>query len=239
MRTRIIIVGLIASLAVAGCANQQPFTDTQRGVATGAGLGALAGAAIGSQSANAGKGAIIGGLAGAAGGYLWSQRMENQKRAMQQATQGTGVQVTQTADNRLKVDIPSDISFASGSAAISPNLRPILDRFAASLNQNPGTTVTIIGHTDNTGSDAINIPLSRDRALSVRDYLVSRGVAANRIMADGRGSREPLMDNSTPANRARNRRVEIFVAEAQAQPQYPPQPVQQPYPQYPQQPVRY
>ncbi|MBS0311022.1 MAG: OmpA family protein, partial [Proteobacteria bacterium] len=134
--------------------------------------------------------------------------------AMEQATAGTGVGVSQTADNRLKLDIPSDISFDSGKYAIKPNMRPILDRFATTLNQNPVTTVTIIGHTDSTGSDAVNNPLSVNRAASVRDYLTARGVSASRIGVDGRGSREPVADNSTASGRAMNRRVEIFVAEA-------------------------
>lgn len=202
---------VLATVAVAGCAG---MTETQRTTATGAGVGALGGAAIGAATGSAWTGAAIGTAVGAAGGYLWSQRMEKQKTEMQQATRGTGVQVSQTADNRLKLDVPSDASFATGSAAISPNLRPILDRLAQSLNQNPASTVSIIGYTDNTGSDAVNIPLSRDRAMSVRDYLVSRGVAANRIMAEGRGSSEPVVTNDTPANRAKNRRVEIYVAEA-------------------------
>ena len=76
------------------------------------------------------------------------------------------------------------------------------------------TTVRIIGHTDNRGSDAINNPLSVNRAASTRDYLVDRGVQASRISIDGRGSREPVADNSTASGRAMNRRVEIFVAEA-------------------------
>ena len=75
------------------------------------------------------------------------------------------------------------------------------------------TTVTIIGHTDSTGSDAINNPLSMDRANSTRNYLVARGVAANRVATDGAGSREPVADNNTDAGRAKNRRVEIYVAE--------------------------
>jgi len=235
MRTKLIISGLIVTLAATGCSNMPQMSDTQRGTATGAGVGALAGAALGAATGGGGgrraaTGAVLGGLAGAAVGNIWSSKMENQKRVMQQATQGTGVQVTQTADNRLKVEIPSDISFATGRADISPNLRSILDRFAASLNDNPGTTVTIIGHTDNTGTDAINDPLSRNRAASVRDYLTARGVASNRIMIDGRGSREPLVENNSAANRAKNRRVEIFVAEKaqqsapQASPQYGPAP---------------
>ena len=76
------------------------------------------------------------------------------------------------------------------------------------------TTVRIVGHTDNVGSDAVNNPLSVNRAAATRDYLVSRGVAGSRIAIDGRGSREPIADNATPAGKAKNRRVEIFVAEA-------------------------
>jgi outer membrane protein OmpA-like peptidoglycan-associated protein len=73
--------------------------------------------------------------------------------------------------------------------------------------------VRIVGHTDNTGNDAINNPLSVNRAQSARDYLVSRGVATSRISIDGRGSREPIADNGTEAGRARNRRIDIFLAE--------------------------
>ena len=195
--------------SLAGCAN---MTETQKTTATGAAVGAVAGGLIGGGK-NTVKGAVIGAAVGAAGGYLWSKHMEEQKAQMEKATQGTGVSVTQTPDNRLKLEIPSDISFDPGRYDIKPDLRPILDRFAATLNQNPTTTVTIIGHTDNTGSDAINNPLSVNRAGAVRDYLVARGVAANRITIDGRGSREPIADNSTPQGRAKNRRVEIFVAE--------------------------
>nr|WP_323054894.1 OmpA family protein [Dechloromonas sp. A34] len=158
-------------------------------------------------------GAVIGGALGAGGGYLWSQRMQEQKASMEQATQGSGVRVSQTADNQLKLDIPSDISFDSGRSDIKSNLSPILDRFATTLNQNPVTTVKIIGHTDSTGSDSVNEPLSVNRAIATRDYLARRGVASNRISVDGRGSREPVADNNTLAGRAMNRRVEIFVAE--------------------------
>jgi len=196
------------------------MTETQRDTGTGAAIGAVAGGLIGAATGggNKGKSAAIGAAAGAAlgagGGYLWSQRMQEQKAAMEQATAGSGVGVTQTADNRLKLDIPSDISFDTGRYDIKPNMRPILDRFATTLNQNPVTTVTIIGHTDSTGSDAVNNPLSVNRAAAVRDYLTARGVSASRIGVDGRGSREPVADNSTASGRAMNRRVEIFVAEA-------------------------
>jgi len=202
-----------AALFLSGCAN---MSETQQGTAKGAGIGAVAGAVIGAAtggSKGAAQGAVLGGAVGAGGGYLWSKRMQDQKAAMERATVGTGVAVSQTADNRLKLDIPSDISFATGRSDVNSSFAPILNQFATSLNQNPVTTVTIIGHTDSTGSDAINNPLSIDRANSTRNYLASRGVAGNRIATDGRGSREPIADNNTNDGRAKNRRVEIYVAE--------------------------
>ena len=201
-----------AALFLSGCAN---MSETQQGTAKGAGIGAVAGALLGAAtggSKGAATGAVLGGAVGAGGGYIWSKKMQDQKIAMEQATRGTGVAVSQTQDNRLKLDIPSDVSFDVGRAAIKPNFAPILSQFATSLNQNPVSTVTIIGHTDNTGSDAVNNPLSIDRAEAARDYLVSRGVARTRIATDGRGSREPVADNNSQQGRDNNRRVEISAA---------------------------
>ena len=150
----------LALAVLSGCAN---MSETQKGTAQGAGIGAVAGALLGAAtggSKGAATGAVLGGAVGAGGGYIWSKKMQDQKVAMEQATAGTGVAVSQTADNRLKLDIPSDVSFDVGRSAIKPNFAPVLNQFATSLNQNPVTTVTIIGHTDNTGSDAINNPRS-------------------------------------------------------------------------------
>ncbi len=209
-RSRPLVAGLSALvLLVSGCAN---MSDAQRSSAIGAGVGALAGAALGDSS----KSAVIGAGVGALGGYVWSTQMAKKKAAMEQATAGTGVDVTQTADNQLKLNIPSDISFDTGRADIKANLRPILDQFAQGLTGQPNTEIRIVGHTDSTGSDAINNPLSVNRAASARDYLVSRGVDSRRIQIDGRGSREPIADNNTDAGRAKNRRIEIFLAERAA-----------------------
>jgi outer membrane protein OmpA-like peptidoglycan-associated protein len=219
---RTLSVALAASLA-AGCAG---MTETQKNTATGAGLGALGGAIVGSMvhgPRGAWTGAAIGAAAGGGGTYMWSKKMEEQKRTMEQATQGTGVAVTQTPDNQLKIEVPSDVSFRVGRADIEPNFRPVLDRFAQTLAANPAATVRIVGHTDSTGSDAINDPLSVNRAASVRNYLADRGVVPQRVAIDGRGSREPVADNASEAGRAKNRRVEIFVGEPQLA-QVPPQP---------------
>ena len=202
-------LALLAALGLAGCETMSP---EQRSATTGAVIGAVAGQVIGGDTRATTIGAALGGL----GGYVWSRQMEDKKRQMEQATAGTGAVVSQTADNQLKLTIPNDISFATGRYDIQPRLMPILDQFAQGLNQQPSMEVRIVGHTDNTGSDAINNPLSVNRAQSARDYLVSRGVVASRISIDGRGSREPVADNTTEAGRARNRRIDIFLAERAA-----------------------
>ena len=207
-----ILLGVSAVVILAtGCASMD---DTQRRTATGAGVGALAGAVIGSATGgNAGTGAVLGAGVGALGTYIWSQNMERQKREMEQATRGTGIAVSQTADNQLMLNIPSDISFAVGRSDIQPNFAPVLDQFAMGLRNNPYSDVRIVGHTDSTGSEAVNNPLSVDRAASTRNYLVNRGVDGRRIAIDGMGQRYPIASNDTAEGRARNRRVEIFVGE--------------------------
>ena len=215
MRKQLVLGVAAATLFIAGCADMN-MSDTQRRTAIGAGAGALGGAVLSSATGGkAGTGAVLGAGVGALGTYIWSQNMEKQKREMEQATQGTGIGVTQTQDNQLKLDIPSDISFDTGRSDITRNFAPVLDRFAAGLRDNQNTDVRIVGHTDNTGSDAINNPLSMDRANSTRNYLTSRGVSGARIQIDGRGSYQPIASNNTSDGRARNRRVEIFVGERQ------------------------
>jgi outer membrane protein OmpA-like peptidoglycan-associated protein len=211
----VVALVIAASLTLSACADMSP---TDRGTATGAGIGAGIGGLLGATTGGGGGGraaggAVLGAAAGAIIGNIWSTKMENQKRQMEQATRGTGVQVTQTADNRLKLEIPSDISFDTSRADIKGNFRPVLDRFAASLNENATTTVSIIGYTDSTGSDAINQPLSVERAAHTRDYLAMKGVSPTRIVVEGRGASEPIASNDDNAGRARNRRVEIYVAE--------------------------
>lgn len=205
---------LAATLLLGACAN---LDERQQRTAQGAAIGAVAGAVLSSATGGrAGTGAVVGGALGAIGGNLWSQRMEEKRRAMEQATAGTGVEVTRTADNQLRLQVPSDISFALGSAALEPRLRPVLESFAQGLGQDRTLRVRVVGHTDDSGSDAINDPLSLRRAESVRGFLVDRGVQAERIEVAGRGSREPLVANDSAEHRARNRRVEIFLREPEA-----------------------
>jgi outer membrane protein OmpA-like peptidoglycan-associated protein len=200
---------LLSAALLGGCANMD---ETQQGTAKGAAIGAVAGAVLGGASGGrAGTGAIVGGALGAIAGNVWSKRMEEKRAAMEQATRGTGIEVERTADNQLKVNVPSDLSFDLGRADLKPALRPVLDQFASGLDAS--VHVLVVGHTDSSGSDAINVPLSQQRAQTVRDYLYSRGVPAARLETAGRAAREPVADNATEAGRAKNRRVEIFLRE--------------------------
>ena len=206
---RVSALAFVLAVSATGCANMSP---REQGTAKGAAAGALGGAVIGAVTGgNAARGAVIGGVVGAVAGNLWSKRMEDKRIAMERATAGTSIEVARTADDQLKVSVPSDLSFDVGRADLKPALRPVLEQFAQGLDAT--TLVRIVGHTDSTGSDAVNDPLSVQRAQTVRDFLSTRGVPGPRMSVEGRGSREPLADNATEVGRTQNRRVEIFLSE--------------------------
>lgn len=206
-KSALILAGV--GFVLSGCAN---MSDGQRSAAIGAGIGALAGVAVGDKDHKK-QSAAIGAGVGALGGYIWSQQMEKKKRDMEAATAGTGIDVSQTADNRLKVNIPSDFSFDVNSYAIKPNMEPVLNQFANGLGGNANTVVQIVGHTDNTGTLKINQPLSENRANSVRNYLMMRGVNGAQISTSGVADSQPVSSNATNEGRAQNRRVEIYLGE--------------------------
>lgn len=205
----ILFTVLTAMWAASGCASMD---ERDRRTATGAAVGAATGAVVGSVAGGkAGTGAVIGGALGAVAGNVWSRRMEAKQRALEQASAGTGIEVSRTKDNQLRLHVPSDLSFDVGRADLRPTVRPVLDQFARELDS--GMQVQIIGHTDSTGGDAINQPLSLQRAETVRDYLAARGVPLTQMTVAGRGSREPLASNDSEQGRERNRRVEILLRE--------------------------
>lgn len=205
------IFALTAALALSGC---ETMTETQRNTAWGVGLGALAGAGVAKATGGkAGQGALIGAAVGGVGTYIWSANMERQRKELEAATRGTGVTISRTSDNQLKMAIPNDVSFDTNSTYIKSQFRPVLNSFTDSLRRNPNTHVVIIGHTDSTGGAHINDPLSLRRADATRDYIFSQGVRGPRIQTEGRGAREPIASNDSAWGRSKNRRVEIFVAE--------------------------
>ena len=210
---RLIATGLAAAslLGLAACVTdpntgEQHVSRTAIGAAGGAGLGYLIGDLIGGKTARI-VGAGIGGVAGGAIGY----RMDQQIRELDEATAGSGVDVSTTPDGQsILVNLP-DVTFAVDSTVISPSFRAALDEVAASLQKYPDSLVDVMGHTDATGSDAHNLDLSRRRAESVKGYLVMRGVSGSRIATIGYGEQYPRADNTTAEGKALNRRVEIRI----------------------------
>jgi peptidoglycan-binding protein ArfA len=113
---------------------------------------------------------------------------------------------------RSDVSASGPITFPTNGSALSPAAEQTLDQVADKLKACPGTNVTVNGYTDNTGNDAINNPLSTDRADAVADYLVTRGVPRDHLTTKGLGAADPVADNRSPDGQAKNRRVEIVVS---------------------------
>ena len=184
----------------------QVISRTAIGGLGGAGLGYLLGGLIGGKTAR-----IVGaGIGAAAGGYV-GYRMDEQIRELEEVTAGTGVDVSQTPNgDGILVNFP-DVTFAVDSTAISSQMRSTLDGVAQSMVDYPNSLIDVMGHTDSTGSDQYNLDLSRRRAESVSNYLVSRGIARARIETIGYGEQYPVADNTTVSGRSQNRRVEIRI----------------------------
>ena len=105
------------------------------------------------------------------------------------------------------------IEFQTGSAVIRPDSYKMLDEIFQSAVVAEGLKIGVFGHTDNNGSDEVNVPLSEKRAAAVKDYLVRRGLKEERVETKGFGSTKPVADNATEGGRSRNRRVEIVLGE--------------------------
>lgn len=219
-KSRIVIIGVVVALS--GCESVLYKEDPQTGQkeirksTAGAGIGAATGGVLGAIFGG-GKGAAIGAAAGAAAGGGVGWYMDKQEQALRKNLAGSGIQVERTSQNEIKLTLPGDITFDTGKKEVKQAFVPTLQSFAGVLKQYPETRITIIGHTDSTGSVAFNDVLSRDRALAVGQYLISDGIDSSRIDMFGEGSRRPIDTNATKEGRARNRRVEFRLSAAQPQ----------------------
>ncbi len=124
--------------------------------------------------------------------------------------QSTGVSVTRSGDNII-LNMPGNVTFATGSSDISANFYEVLNSVVLVLNEFEKTYIDITGHTDNTGSASLNQQLSEARASSVSRYFQSQGVLSQRIVTKGMGFNQPIASNDTPEGRSMNRRVEILL----------------------------
>ena len=199
-----IIIGLLAS-----CSQTKKMSNQDKGVAIGAGSGAVIGGAIGHKSGNTAVGAVIGGVVGGVAGGIIGHKMDKQKKELDEIKEAK-VETIKDGEG-LKVTFEEGILFATNSSTLNPSSQDALTKFSTSLKNNKETNVVISGHTDNTGNDAINDPLSERRAESVANYLKSKGVSGKRLTTVGSGSRQPVATNETSEGRQQNRRVEVVI----------------------------
>jgi outer membrane protein OmpA-like peptidoglycan-associated protein len=205
-----IIIILAAAFFMEGCTTD-PFTGEQKMSKTGWGsiIGAAGGAAVGAAvTKNHRKGALIGAGVGALSGGAVGYYMDQQETKLRQKLQGSGVSVTRQGEN-IMLNMPGNITFQTNSSDINANFYNVLNSVILVLNEYNKTLIDVMGHTDSTGSDAINQPLSERRAASVGQYLISQGIDARRVATEGFGKSRPVASNDTPEGRSQNRRVEL------------------------------
>ena len=203
------------ALILSGCGN---MSNLAKGSAIGAGSGAAAGAGLGALIGKDGKGAAIGAAVGTAVGAgvgaLIGKKMDKKAAELADVLEDANVEVVTDANDlqAIKVTLESGILFKTSSSTLSEESKIALKKFAANLADLPDTDLTILGHTDNTGTAEYNEKLSVDRANSVASYLQTCGLSRSRMKIEGRSYLEPIADNNTPEGRQQNRRVEIFIS---------------------------
>lgn len=204
------LAATVAALGLSGCVTNATTGERQvsKTAAYGAGaaitcgiIGAITHGSKGARNSAAACGAVGAGV----GGY-----MDYQESKLREQLQGTGVAVERDG-NQIKLTMPENVTFPSGSAVLSAQAQNSLTGAAQTLATYNETTISIIGHTDSTGGDKINVPLSRERANAVAQYLVSKGVASSRLSVSGLAATQPIATNTTPEGRAQNRRVELVI----------------------------
>jgi outer membrane protein OmpA-like peptidoglycan-associated protein len=195
-----------------GCQTLDPDTGEQKtsNATKGAAIGAAAGAASAAIISGKRKNVLIAAGVGALVGAGVGNYMDRQEAALREQLQATGVSVTRYEDV-IVLNMPGNVTFATGSADVTAQFYPVLDSVAVVLKEYDQTYVDVVGHTDSTGRAEYNQTLSERRAGSVAAYLESREVMEERLLVSGLGQNQPIADNATPDGRALNRRVEIVL----------------------------
>lgn len=185
--------------------------NTGRGILLGAAAGAALGYLTNTNDSEEGRtNALIGAGIGALAGGAIGNYMDRQEAAMREALSDTGVGVRREG-NDLRLIMPGDVTFATNSADIQGQFYGILSDVSTVLNRYPATYVDVVGHADSVGAADYNQQLSERRALSVGNYLIAQGVLRDRFYIAGMGERSPIASNETPSGRQQNRRVEILI----------------------------
>ena len=190
-------------------------SSMKNGALIGTGAGAALGAIIGKIAGNTAVGAAVGGAVGAATGAIIGKKMDKAK-AEAEAVKNAQVESIKDANglDAVKVTFDSGILFATNSSTLNASSQNTIKQIAQVLKNNSDVDVAIFGHTDSTGTDAINNPLSEKRAKAVESSLKTQGVT-NIKTVEGQGSTNPVADNSTAEGRKQNRRVEVYMYASQ------------------------
>lgn len=212
MQTRSIVALTLASaVGLTACTPGPAPSNGQTRMANGAVMGGMIGAFLGATSKEDRlKNTVIAGAFGSAIGAAIGATLDKQAADLRQSIGNSNISVTNAGD-RLIVNMPQDVLFATGSADLRADLTADLRAVAANLIDYPASRIEVIGHTDNVGSAALNQDLSQRRAASVANVLVNNGVPAGRVATMGRGEDAPIASNLSDAGRAQNRRVEIII----------------------------
>jgi len=178
------------------------------GAGSGAVVGGVLGRVIGGDARGTAIGAIIGAAAGGTAGAVIGRKMDKQAEELQRDMANAKVE---RVGEGIKITFDSGILFDTNKADLRPASITEIDKMAAVLQKYPDTNVLVEGHTDASGSDAINQPLSERRAQAVANQTIAKGVAASRVTTKGYGSSQPIADNSTAEGKQANRRVEVAI----------------------------
>ena len=187
---------------------QSDYDRTKKGAAIGAVAGVVAGLLSGGDATERRQRALVGAGVGALAGGAIGNYQDRQERALRDSMAGTGVDVVRQGDN-ITLNMPENITFGFDRSDLQPQFYPVLDRVAGTLREYNQTIVEVAGHTDSKGTDAYNQALSERRSAAVGNYLMSKGLMRDRFILVGAGESRPVASNDTEAGRAQNRRVEI------------------------------
>lgn len=215
---KFLIGATLAAFALAGCQSVDPYSGESRVSRStyGAGIGAVAGAALGaltntSNSKQMQRNALIGAGIGALAGGGIGAYMDRQAEELAAELRSTGVSVVREGD-QIRLIMPGNVTFPTNGDQLNASFYPVLGSVVKVLEKYKQTLVDVSGHTDSDGADDYNLALSQRRANSVASYLVSQGVLSGRLMVTGYGESRPIAPNTTAAGKAENRRVEIQIS---------------------------
>ncbi len=211
---KIIAIVLGMCVCLSGCKTWNGMSKTGQGAIIGTGGGAALGSIIGALAGNTAVGAVIGGAVGAGAGAVIGNRMDKVKKQAQAQLPNATVETVKDANNldAVKVTFDSGILFATNKADLNQTSKKELNNLANIMKQNSDVSIDVRGYTDSTGSDAINQPLSVNRAQSVANYLTQNGVKYSQMKnVNGYGSSNPVASNETAEGRQQNRRVEVYL----------------------------